>query len=340
MNTINLLKKAKQAPKPAIPKKEPAAGGTNRKKIYVFFLIAALGYFIYTYLPNIVDFIYKSPAPSIPIASAPVKRDTAKQETVAKIDTPSQPPFAQTKTTPAPQKPVEQEKPVVQPKEEKLPVQEPVRVQPSPAPQITLSEDVISISQQIAAYMALHRSLENEGKYTLLAVDGNRISSEIQNPSPEALERFNQNLRNQLPGNRLKMSSEKTNTNSPGLKTVVFGTYKSGKSEIDEKSLPAFSAEEVIKKLSRLARRNGFTLTSKEIGETIFSDDAIKTPLILKFKGSENQSLSFLAAFRRESLNCQLLKIAGMPFPGTGTNVIPDSIQVVIIMNVILPTKG
>jgi hypothetical protein len=260
-----------------------------------------------------------------PIQPAPVAAPPDTQAPVPAADTI---PKTEERTPPQAETIIEKpdEKPVEKPKE----TPPPPPIERKTAPIVTMSGGGVSINSQISAYLAMRNSLPSEKKYSLLTVEGSSFTSEISASSQEVITQYNEKLRSQLPGSLPKVQHGLSFDSSVEKRAIVSGRYSTGAPETRQ-NIEEKSPDDVARRMGAVAQRNGFKLIDKKIGAPYSADGITRTPLLLKFTGSETQTPAFLAAFKRETLNIELEKITGVPRWDAGNTLIQLALKLLVV---------
>ncbi len=347
MIRINFAKeKAAKSSAPGKSRALPRIQTPGKNTFYVIAFIAAIGLLFFSYMQEIADYFYGSPPPmalvpkpiqpvpqqvppdseqitsgedSVPAAGEPVT-----QAPTEPVEEPAATPVRETEEQPA-EKPAEE--PVQKPRETPPP---PRQAAPEPTQTIIMSGSGVSISSQVSAYLAMRNALPPEKIYSLLAVEGGSFTSEISASSQDMITRYNENLRSQLPGSVPRVQHGLSFDDPAKKRAIISGKYRTSAPEARQ-NVQERTPDDIIRRLWTVARRHGFTLTGKNIGASFASNGVSRTPLLLKFTGNESATPEFLAALKREPLNVELEKIAGVPRRDGATSTIQLALNFLVV---------
>jgi hypothetical protein len=169
--------------------------------------------------------------------------------------------------------------------------------------------------QLVRTYAAIYAAVLPGSRYQLLAVGDDRFLTELWSPDRILLQKYQQHLRQTLPEGRAEIGPLRQNLERSVFQAQVWGKCPPGSGT--PKSPESFEdAKTLIRKVASLARRYHLTLESAQTLSPHQASGFQREPVVLKFRGNDAQSVSFLRSLDAQGWNLAIQKISAQPTEG------------------------
>lgn len=139
-------------------------------------------------------------------------------------------------------------------------------------------------------------------------------------------------FRNNLSKKKLKIAGVNISKGSLHLTTHIWGSLQESSSNPNNVSIEKFhKPSEIIEKMRSIARKSGCVLKAYRVKDAVPYNTYKLSPVMLKYYGSDKNTIALLKRIQKERDNFVLVKISGVPDP------VRKRVQIALNLEVFMP---